>query len=95
MSSTKKDKVKSKIIHRRPLEGGKQTWKPKPVVNSEGIPPHFFTVEQMIKRCQKVGIHKTYATYLIWIRKYELGHKSTNRWYIDPMKLERFLHGTD
>jgi hypothetical protein len=39
------------------------------------------------------GIHCTRTSLLTWVNKYQLGKKVGGRWYIDSIRLEKFLEG--
>jgi len=53
----------------------------------------WINTNQAIQIIREHDISCTRTSLLMWIGKYQLGKKVGGRWYIDSVRLEKFLKG--
>lgn len=64
---------------------------PKP--RAEIVPSGYIRTPEARQMVRDLGIHATLPTLLSWCKRYGLGRLVAGRWYIDRVKLLRFLRG--
>jgi len=53
----------------------------------------WINTNQAMEIVKQHGVSCTRTSFLTWNKKYLLGKKVGGRWYIDPIRLEKFLEG--